>query len=325
MLVPLGKVIEACKSDAILGIADRDRIIDYIDRAVELAAYKANWNIWLDTLDVCSDAACMVTLPYFVGTVLKVNVCGMPTIFRGDWYSFHINGFGDRCGAQCGFSNDMGWSPVFQDLTEWSVVAALCEDVIDGDGSKIMVVEGETMDANGNIKQAVTIPNSGPSSNGVKIPLIHTWANTDGTNPTFFRKITRISKPVTRGYVKLIAFPMRQMALSSTLGYYAPHEKEPIYRRIKVSAPCKWVRIRYRRASLALVNDYDIVPLSSYQAILDLVKAVRLSDSNNIDASEAYIAKAVRLLNEIQTIESGSTFTPMEVAPGFGVGTIDYR
>jgi hypothetical protein len=50
---------------------------------------------------------------------------------------------------------------------------------------------------------------------------------------------------------------------------------------------------------------------------------VRLSDANNIKASEAYLAKAIRLLKEIQGRDA--TYTPLQVEPNWGVSTIDYR
>jgi len=327
MLVTLKMVLDGCKSDAILGLGDNQRakVIDYIRRALDLAVYKGNLDPTLGVMDVCSDECGIVTLPYFVGTVLQVNVGGCPTIFRSYWYQFHINGFGNKCGQSCGFtSDDLMWSPTFQDLKEWSLLAAICEDATDGDGSKTMVVEAETMDANGNIKPAITIPVTGPSSSGVKIPLLNGVANTDAA-VTYVRKIIQVTKPLTRGYVKLIAFPLRQMALSTTIGYYAPNETTPRYRRIKVGARCKWVRIIYRRTELPLVNDYDVLPIASYQAMLDLVKSIRLSDSNNPDAAEVYMNRAVRLMNEIQSVESGNTYAPLQIDPTEFVGTIDFR
>ena len=342
-VVTLGEVIAGAKSDSSLGIGDRDRIIGYIRRALEMAIYQGNYDATLDTLDVTSDPCGVVTLPYFVGTVLSVNVCGSPTIFRNSWYQYHVNGMGQYNGYGlgggggyglqgmgrpylygCGFSDDAGWSPVFQDLIEWSIVAAICEDATDGNGSLKMIVEGETMDSQGNIKAAITIPTTGPSSSGIEIPLVATWANTDAA-VTYMRKINRVTKPVTRGYVKLIAFPMRQLATAVTLGYYAPHETAPLYRRISVGTPCKWVRIKYRKAMLPLVNDYDIVPISSLQAMLLMVKAVRLSDSENFDRSEACRGQALRILDQIQSVESGSTYSPMQVEPGFSIGTLDPR
>jgi hypothetical protein len=328
VIVTLGRILTAAKSDAVLGLGDADRakVIDTIERAVELASYKANYNPWMATIDVNSDDRGIVTLPNFVGTVLQANVCGRPSIFANELYRFHINGPGDACGMACGMTQDIGWSPIWQDLYEWAVVAAICEDPIDGDGSKVMVVEGETMDQAGNIKPAITIPVSGPSSAGVNIPLIYTYANTDSAaSPTYFRRITRVTKPVTRGYVKLIAFAIRQMALSVTLGYYEPNDTNPTYRRISVGTRCACVRVRFRRSSITLVNNYDVVPIASYQATIDLLKSIRYSDDGNPQLAEVYLGRAVRLLNEVQSIESGHTYSPIQVDPSWSIGTIDYR
>jgi hypothetical protein len=325
MQVTVKEVLDGARSDGILGISDRAVILDYLKRAIELAAFKANYDVFTDTLDICSDDCGIVTLPSFVGTVLQVNEGGHPTIFRDRWFQFHVNGPGSqKCGPMIGFSDDMGWSPVYQDIKEWCVVTAMCEDPIDGNGSLSMIVEGETMDANGNPKDAITIPATGPSSRGVQIPLLYGVANTDPAM-TYFRNFRQITKPVTRGYVKLIAFPIRQMATATNIGYYAPYETNPRYRRIRVSHPCKWVRVHYRRATIAMVNDSDIVPIGSYQATLELLKSIRLADSNNIDASEAYLARAVRLLSEIQSVESGNNYSPIQVEPGFGIGYFDPR
>ncbi len=325
MIVTLGQVLKGIKSSGIVGTDDREKGIDLVRRAIELAVYKGNLDPTLGKMDICSDHCGIVTLPSFVGTVLQVNVGGHPTVFRSGWYEFHINGFGNCCGQTCGWvTDDMGWSPVFQDLTEWSVVAAICEDATDGDGSLKMIVEGETIDANNNPKDAITIPETGPSSAGVEIPLLHNYASTDAI-PTYFRKITRVTKPVTRGYVKLIAFPIRQMALSVNVGYYAPNEISPRYRRIKIGAKCKWARIIYRRSELPLVNDWDVLPIAAYQAMLDLVKSIVKSDADDIDGAEIFLSRAVRLMNEIQSAESGSPYGVMQVQPGFGVSTIDFR
>lgn len=322
MRVSLGRVVEGSKSDAILGTSNRAKIIDTISRAIELAADRANWDTFIDNLDICSDGCGLVTLPSFVDTVIQVNVGGRPTTFRSEWFNYHINGPGDCCGEACGFSTDKGMSPIFQDLKEWSVVTAICEDATDGNGSLQMIVEGETKDTMLNVKPAITIPETGPSTSGVKIPLVYNVANSDPAL-TYFRSITRVTKPVTRGYVKLIAFPIRQFAQPVTLGYYAPNETSPMYRRIQVSSSCKWVRVRYRRADIPFVDDWQILPIPSYQALLDLIKSIRLSDSNNIQESEAYLAKAVRLLKEIQN--RSSAYTPLQIDPRGCVGTLDWR
>src|ERR1700678_3679760 len=105
--VTLGRVVFGSQSNDCLGlnaITDRARILDYIEQAIELAAFEANWQINIGTIDVCSGPGGIVTLPWFVGTVLAVNMGGYPTYFRNSWYEFHINGLGSRdkkCGPGC--------------------------------------------------------------------------------------------------------------------------------------------------------------------------------------------------------------------------------
>lgn len=326
MQVTLEEVITETQQNDMLGITDRGQILRYIRRALELAQFKANWDPWMGTLDVCSDCDGYVTLPYFVDVVVAANIGGCPAQFRNAWYEYHVNGVGSNlCGASCGlFWDDKLWSPTFQTLKNWSLIAAICEDPVDGDGSKVLIVQGETIDGQYNTKEALTIPVSGPSSPGVRVQLLNGVAATDPAI-TYFKRITQVTKPVTRGYVKLIGFQPTQLSNAVTLGYYAPNEVNPIYKRMRVSCKCEWVRVKFRRKSLALVNDYDIVPISSLQAMMLLIKSLRLSDTGNPDTSDKYLAQAIQLMNDAQTISDGPGFGPIQVEPGFGVGCLDWR
>lgn len=326
-VVLLGDIIQDTKSGDILGISDRNKIIRYIERAIEIAEFKANWNRYIGEIDICSDDCGCVTLPSFVDTVLAVNINGYPSFPRNGWFEYHINGPGSRgaCGpAVSYFWDDKGWSPTFQDLKGWSRLAAIVEDPIDGDGSKCLQVMGETVDGQYNSKDALTIPVTGASEPGVKVPLLIGYASCDPA-ATIFKRITRVIKPKTRGYVKLIGYGPDQLANAVTLGYYGPDETQPSYRRIRVNKTCTWVRVKFRRADTPLVHDYDIVPLPSRQATLDLIKAIRLRETNNIDVAEAYEQKAIQLLLDIQQIEEGPATFQLQVDPGFGLGTVDYR
>jgi len=327
MVVQLGRVIAGAQRNDILGISDRATIIDYLQRGIELVAYKANWNPWLATIDLCCSSRGHVTLPYFVGTVLACNVSGMPAFFRNSWYEFNVNGFGSQesCGAGAGWHwDDQLWTPTFEDLTDWSYLAAICEDPIDGNGSLSLVVQGDTMDQQGNQKQALTIPVSGPSMPGVKIPILAGFASTDAAI-TAFKNIRQVTKPVTRGYIKLIGFTDVQLNKAKTIGYYSPNETDPRYRRIRVNAQCAWVRVRYRRNDITLVNDYDIVPIESYDACLGIIKAVRLKDTNNYEESDKCLLNAVTVMRDIQAIQNGPASFDLQVDPSFGIGSIDFR
>ena len=330
MIVTLGNAIAAAQSSEVLAITNRAKIIQYILRALELAVYKADWNIWIGEIEVCCNADGWVYLPSFVGTPLSVNVSGFPAWQRDQWYKYHINGYGSRgCNAVCNWTWDQkGVYPTFQDIPSgYAWLGAICEDPIDGNGSLSLTVQGVTMDGLGNTKMALTIPQSGPSSPGVVVPLLYGAAATDPLM-TPFKQITQVTKPVTRGYVKLIAFSSVQGANATVIGYYGPNETNPQYRRINAHACCKTVSIKYRRAdypTLSLVEDYDIVPIASQEALIRLIKAVRFADKNDIQSAAAYEASAVELLREVQAIEDGPGYAPMQVDPSLSPGTIDYR
>ena len=327
-VVTLGQILAACRTGDILGVTNRATAIDYITRAIELGSAEANWNPSIATMDMCSDAKGRLTMPSFVDTVLAVNVCGMPTWGRSSWYEFHINGWGScstEVGRACGwYWDDDLWSPVIQDLEGWSYIAALCEDAIDGNGTLQMIVEGITGDYQGNQKAAITMPASGPSTAGVNLTLLANYAATDPM-VTPFNRITRVTKPVTRGYVKLLGFKSQQLQNAVTLGYYAPNETNPNYRRIKVGVCCAPCRIRFRMALFPLVYDYQVLPLASYQAILDLVKCIRLRETNNMDLAKEYQSAAVDLLSKWEAIQNGPGNLELQVDPSMGCGTIDFR
>ena len=326
----LGEMIAVAGGQDVLGISDRNAIIGYLLRAIELIQWKANWDPYLGDMDICSDACGLVTLPSEVGVVLAVNVGGYPAFFRNSWFQYHINGPGskDRAGGigpSCGFFwDDRGSSPVFQDLKEYSYIAAILEDPVDGASGLSMQVMGETVDPAYNEKMVISVPTSGPSQPGVTIPLLTGYASTDFA-ATQFRAITRVIKPVTRGYVKLIGFPGRQAAQGVVLGYYAPNETDPSYRRIRVNAACKWVRLKYRRSEIKFVYDTDIIPLPSREVLIELLKAIRMRDANDIDGSNKYVGSAVGLMLERQLIEEGPANFALQVDPSYGIGTTDYR
>ena len=326
-VVLLGDVIANCKSADILGISDRSKIINYIERAIEIVEYKTNWERYVGALDICTGCDGTLTLPSFVDTVLAVNVNGYPSYPRNGWYEYHLNGQGSRNvpSSVAWTWDNRGFTPTLQDLTSWSVVAAIVEDPIDGNGSLQMQVFGETADAQGNTKEVLTIPTApGASMPGVMLQLRSGYANMDPA-ATRFKRITRVIKPVTRGYVKLVGFDGTVGGKAVTLGYYGPNETQPAYRRLRINRANTWCRVRYRRTDFPLINDFDIIPLPSRQAILDLVKAIRLRETNNIDVAEQYEQKSIQLLQDIQSIEDGPATFNIQVDPNFGIGTMDWR
>jgi hypothetical protein len=82
--------------------------------------------------------------------------------------------------------------------------------------------------------------------------------------------------------------------------------------------------VRYRRAEVPLVDDYEILPIASTQAMLDLIRVVKLRETNNGDEADKMLARVVNLLGKIEAITEGPGIAPLQV--DFGCpGLIDFR
>ncbi len=264
-LVPLGEVIREASNPGILGIADRDKVVSYISRALDLAIYKANWDASIGILDTCADWCGNVTLPYFVDTVLACNVNGQPSYPQNIWYEFAPGGagsvpFGAGAGLGAGggvpsaFSaygvgvggvgnawQDRGWTPTFQDIGEFSALACITENPVDGKGDKFLIVQGETQTREGTEPVWTT---SGPDGvfAGVKIPLLSSMA-TCPAQATLFRNNTQVVKPLTAGCVKLLAFNPDNPASARVVGHYTQRETLPRYRRLRRTLGCGFATV----------------------------------------------------------------------------------
>lgn len=347
-IVTLGEIILASTSASSLGldpITERDKIIDYAQRGLELQANKGNWSPYMGTLDVVSDCAGNVVLPSFVDSVMACNVAGRPALFQNAWYQYHINGPGSNgSGPIIGGGFDFGvgstsggiggglqftWQdgeyvPTFQPLPGWQTLVALCENPADAAAGLALTVQGETGDGLGNTKQALTSLGPNAPLLGVVIPLVANTASTD-QSATQFRKVTAVHKPITKGYVKLLGISGRQGETATVIGYYAPNETNPRYRRIIVNSQCAWVRVRYRRSSLNFQYDHEVLPIASKQAMLFLLQAVRYYDTGDLDRGAKFEQMATQLIMDAQSMIDGPAQFNLQVEPGWGTGTQDFR
>jgi hypothetical protein len=85
------------------------------------------------------------------------------------------------------------------------------------------------------------------------------------------------------------------------------------------------VRIKYRRSEIKFVNDTDIIPLPSKQALICLLKAIRFQETNELANAEAYEQKAVQIMMDRELIEAGPATFKLQVDPQYGLGGVDYR
>lgn len=352
-LVTVGEVIQESKSASVLGISDRAKIVNYIKRALDLGTNKSNYNSWIGKLDTCSDACGYVTLPSFIETVLAVNVGGQPSLFRDKWFEFHINGPGSTSwgtipstGGAYGYGlgmttfgmggigvgntwDDRMTSPTFQDITEPSVLACICENEQDGAAGLQLSVQGIVTSPQGYQEQALTTDAADANSpyDAIFVPL--KWsANgiaTSDPKSTLLTRVTQVVKPVTKGYVRLYAISPQQGHKATLIGVYGPGETKPQYKRIRVSSGCNWVRLMFRIKTPDLLYDHDIVPIPSLDVMLGLIKAVRWFETNNYTQGKEALAIAIQELNDIQSMADGPAYVSIQVDPSWGGVQMDLR
>ena len=124
--------------------------------------------------------------------------------------------------------------------------------------------------------------------------------NTTATPATQrFARIERISKPASKGFIKLSTWNTTTSLPDLLLGYYLPDELEPTYRRLRVSRSCASIRISFRKRERLITSLSDVINLRSKPAIVNAVAALscRLADPAR---AQELMAQAVGWLKDEQ-------------------------
>lgn len=124
-----------------------------------------------------------------------------------------------------------------------------------------------------------------------------TYIRQDRT-PISFSKITAVEKEETDGYLRVYAWDTSRANNVALIGDYAPTEKVPSYRRIKIMKNAKSVRIKYRRRPIEIFSERDFINLDSRMAILMMVQSQELLFKKFVDEAERYRIIAVEYLNK---------------------------
>lgn len=120
----------------------------------------------------------------------------------------------------------------------------------------------------------------------------------------FFKKVDRIDKSITDGFIQLYAWDTGRTDNITNLGRYAPDEILPSYRRIKIGSRCQWVRLRYKRRMFQLRSLEDFIPMTSRMALLMMLRALEYYRGELIDKAEIAENQAERFLIEEQKARS---------------------
>lgn len=309
---------------SVLGTCDEGVTYSKINEAIEELSNLGNWDSMIVNLDICTQD-CEITLPDDIEVPLAINIGGRPADFRNKWFEYHMNGPGTECCPSCSdFSwQDQGDFPTFRSIKKPSRIAAYAEkpETV----STIRVYGYDSCD-----KWIMEEDCNGVLQDGFDVPLIFGFgAGTPSTKVV--KRITRVSKAVTNGFVKLVALDPGSHKGSTLLGYYRPTDTEPQYRRLKVSGgnpggsggcsaggvkagpffcvctgSCStWVRMKARRKTFIVSQFSDVIPLQSVTAVKMMCMAIRKYEADLADEYQKYFGLAKLALEREQKSRSG--------------------
>lgn len=283
----------------VLGQCDDQELYARLNEAIHELSAEGNWNPAVGIMDICT-SGCDITLPDDVEVPLAINVGGVPAEFRNKWFQYHLNGPGSQCcSSTCSFSwTDQGEFPTFRDPVKPSLVAAYPERAEEA-GINIRVYGYDVND-----KWIMSEDCNGTLEDGFLVPVMFGMGS-GMTTGVKVKRITRVSKPLTNGFVKLVALDPGSHDGGTLLGLFRPSDTNPHFRRITVSgAGCKdlcgctttktWVRMQYSRRNVKINSMDDPIFLHSPTAIKQMVQAIKKYEADLGDESEKYrlLAKA---------------------------------
>lgn len=326
-MIIVGDIFDQIKS--VLGNCEDEVAYEKINEAIEELANLANWDPLVISLDICTQG-CEITLPDDIEVPLAVNVGGRPSDFRNKWFEFHMNGPGSECcpGACNSSWQDLGNFPTFRDPIQPSQIAAYPE-VDEASGSNLRVFG---YDENG--KWIMTLDSNGVMQDGFDVPIIF-GIGSGMTTGQLVKRITRIQKPVTNGFVQITAIDPGSSTGGTLLGLIRPNITEPQFRRIKVSgngvqyltgsstACTTWVRMKARKKTFKVSTLEDPIPLHSVTALKMMCMAIKKYEADLMTEYATYFTAARESLMREQKTRSGPNQIKIQFQHNFGGSPCD--
>jgi hypothetical protein len=298
---------------AVLGTCDEATTFNKINEGIEELSNLANWDPNVVLLDICTQN-CEITLPDDIEVPLAINVGGTPSDFRNKWFEFHMNGPGSECfSSSCSYSwTDKGNFPTFRDPVKPSQIACY-PDQEESVGASLRVYGYDE-----NNQWIMTPDSNNVLQDGFDVPIIY-GIGSGLTVDTKVKRITRLLKPVTNGFIRIVALDPGATSGGTLLGIVRPNITEPLFRRIKVSGSgvqfltngsanlcCQtWVRMRARLKVFKVTSQTDFIPLHSVTALKLMCMAIKKYEADLLDEYAKYFTAAREALMREQKTRSG--------------------
>lgn len=275
--------------------------------------------------------SCSITLPRHVGTLIGARFCTGQAMIHNNWYS--IVG-----PSQCGFDagsgvslRDEGLFPTYNDITGTTGKQIAYHVVKQADVGKTITIYGtqyggqplQTKQSDGTWQMGVTI--TAAMAGGATLPQMTTQLVT---------KITSVVREATNGMTYLYEYGADSTGANvlRDLAVYEPTETNPQYRRLRVLNYCSvpkrqddydrniaTLEAMVKLEFIPLVNDWDFVLLSDFDAIRYGFQAIRKDEAGDFDGAEAFWTKAVRELQYTDREKTPLNQTSIKVRTGAGM------
>lgn len=154
---------------------------------------------------------------------------------------------------------------------------------------------------------------------GFLLPIIAGFAMPDTTVP-LVKRVTRITKQETKGYIKIIARDTGRSE-GSLLAIMYPKDTETRYRRIKIAQGCQWVRMRYRKKNIKIQSMQDQILCDSSLAIMNMLKSLQYMRDSDYENMKVYQQESLELLSLTQTAQNAPTSISVQYNDPTGIDT----
>lgn len=290
------RILKAAKAPEAYGQCDDEAVFVAISKGAKRANDSGLFDLSVGQMDICVCDGC-VTLPAEVRTILSVDQGGWPMVIRSEWFEYSLNGTGLQKCVPCYFTTVQGnVFPTIRELNGPSTIIAELDSA--ADNQKEVRVFGWKADG-------TRIYTEGPNGmeDGFLVPTVYGFSPPNPDAPPIAR-IDRVRKAETNGLVRLIGIQTEDTTKTTLLGHYLPWETSPQYQRIKVASKT-WIRLKYKKKDLRVRGLNDWINLNNEEALMFLLKAVKLGEQDQYAASRDAENEAFRLLGREQ--ESASS------------------
>jgi hypothetical protein len=336
MLYTLQQAVDYCKRQVQDGTCDFETARQYINDALERLADYGEWESMQAVVRIATDNLSF-TLPYNVEKIIAADLNGVPGLLHGRMFQFLSGGPGDMDSYSGSWPYrdflDQGAFPTQFDIP---AVYELPSGVVETrkKGMRICAFSTHKSDVGKTISIRGTAPggvfvNAGSLAGGEDIEIQRWDAGNEGritgnwnisakVSQARFCEVTEIVKPVTKGYITLMACDVNNslenpVQFFSFLAKYHPRETVPQFRRYAVMnyrgtccPDCILALVKMR--CVPLVDPEDVLPIESLQAVRAAVQGISAELKENLQLAQGYFTTALQLMNireQSRTVSSG--------------------